>query len=441
MRCSGYRVISFLLVLLYANAIVAQFYKATRLQLLPGAVADGRTSPLGINNSAIAPGTCALPNGDRHVCYWSSDGTVHDLGTLGGADGIGRAVNNSGEIVGDSTSVGNSVLRAFLWTQASGMQPLPSLGQGVQDSALAINDSGSVVGFSCLGSECTGDYHAVLWTQAAAIQDLGTLPGGQMTFATGINSADHVVGFVDLPNATHAFLWTPSTGMQELAPEAGLSNYAAFAISSSDQVVGQYISPVDSQFHAFLWTRTSGIQDLGVLNKGWSSASAINNAGDVVGVANTENRTSTAYSVGWLDGGTIQNLSLLVTPNNPRLLLGAATGINLAGQVVVAGKKYAYLLTPITHITLSSSANPSKVGQAVTFTATVTSISGAPPDGEQITFTAGSSILGIAALHNGVASFSTSTLKAGSHKIKATYPGDVNFQGSKSTSLIQVVNN
>jgi uncharacterized protein YfaS (alpha-2-macroglobulin family) len=39
---------------------------------------------------------------------------------------------------------------------------------------------------------------------------------------------------------------------------------------------------------------------------------------------------------------------------------------------------------------LTSSPNPSKYGQAVTFTAKVTSSIGAPPDGETVTFKQGS---------------------------------------------------
>ncbi|HXM66875.1 MAG TPA: Ig-like domain repeat protein [Candidatus Acidoferrum sp.] len=94
-----------------------------------------------------------------------------------------------------------------------------------------------------------------------------------------------------------------------------------------------------------------------------------------------------------------------------------------------------------TTTTLVSSLNPSLVGQAVTFTATVSSAAGAPPNGELITFKNGSSILGTAALSGGIASLTTSSLPAGTDTITASYAGDANFSGSTSPGLRQVVNN
>jgi len=88
---------------------------------------------------------------------------------------------------------------------------------------------------------------------------------------------------------------------------------------------------------------------------------------------------------------------------------------------------------------LTSSSNPALIGQTITFTATVTSTSGTPPNGEIVTFNNGSAILGTAALTGGVASFAAS-LPAGVYSMTANYPGDANFAASTSTVLRQVVN-
>jgi len=93
-----------------------------------------------------------------------------------------------------------------------------------------------------------------------------------------------------------------------------------------------------------------------------------------------------------------------------------------------------------TATTLVSSLNPSVVGQAVTFTATVSSSAGAPPNGETITFKNGSAVLGTATLSGGMASLTTSSLPAGIFTITANYPGDSNFAASTSPGLRQVVN-
>lgn len=88
---------------------------------------------------------------------------------------------------------------------------------------------------------------------------------------------------------------------------------------------------------------------------------------------------------------------------------------------------------------LTSSPNPSTVGEAVKFTATVDSSAGAPPDGETVTFMVGKAKLGAGTLTNGTASFTTSALKKGDYPVTAVYGGDSNFDGSRSKPLKQVV--
>ncbi|MGO9528643.1 MAG: FG-GAP-like repeat-containing protein [Verrucomicrobiia bacterium] len=89
--------------------------------------------------------------------------------------------------------------------------------------------------------------------------------------------------------------------------------------------------------------------------------------------------------------------------------------------------------------TVTSSLNPSPSGHAVTFTAAISSERGTPPDGIIITFFDGATKLGTGTTLKGAATFSTSTLKAGKHTIKATFPGCPFFEGSKS-AVSQVVN-
>jgi len=91
---------------------------------------------------------------------------------------------------------------------------------------------------------------------------------------------------------------------------------------------------------------------------------------------------------------------------------------------------------------LSSSANPSVVGQPVTFTATV---SPNPPGTwltptGTVTFSDGGSPIGTATLDaSGTATITTTSLAAGAHTITASYGGDNNFSASTG-SLTQTVN-
>jgi hypothetical protein len=94
-----------------------------------------------------------------------------------------------------------------------------------------------------------------------------------------------------------------------------------------------------------------------------------------------------------------------------------------------------------THMTLTSTPNPSTQGQTVTFTATVAaSVAGtanAPTD--TVTFMNGSTFLGSAILANGVASLPYATLPAGTDNITAVYSGDTNFNPNTSSPLVQTV--
>ena len=86
---------------------------------------------------------------------------------------------------------------------------------------------------------------------------------------------------------------------------------------------------------------------------------------------------------------------------------------------------------------VSSSKNPSKEGQSVTLTATVTSAYTTPSG--NVTFAQGSTILGTATLAGGSARFTTSALPTGTDTVTATYSATTDFGGS-SGSVIQSVN-
>ena len=92
-----------------------------------------------------------------------------------------------------------------------------------------------------------------------------------------------------------------------------------------------------------------------------------------------------------------------------------------------------------TTTSLTSSPNPSAYGQAVMFTATVSSGSGTPSGA--VTFFDGSTTLGTSALNaSGVAALSTSSLSGGTHSITAQYGGDSNYSASASPAVSQTVN-
>jgi hypothetical protein len=89
---------------------------------------------------------------------------------------------------------------------------------------------------------------------------------------------------------------------------------------------------------------------------------------------------------------------------------------------------------------LVSSTGYSTEGNPVTFTAAVyVPGPGAGTPSGTVTFKDGTNELGTAVLSGGVATFTTSFLSPGTHRITAVYNGDDNFKSSKSIVLRQVV--
>ena len=94
---------------------------------------------------------------------------------------------------------------------------------------------------------------------------------------------------------------------------------------------------------------------------------------------------------------------------------------------------------PSSVVVLTSSQNPSVVGQTISLIATVNGNSASLAPTGTVTLTEGSTAVGAVTLNNASASLSLATLPAGNHTITAAYSGDANFSASSST-LTQVVN-
>ena len=92
-------------------------------------------------------------------------------------------------------------------------------------------------------------------------------------------------------------------------------------------------------------------------------------------------------------------------------------------------------------ITISSTPNPSLVGQAVNLTADVISSNPQLTPGGTVQFRDGATVLGTAPVNlPGSATFLTNALSVGSHSITAAYSGDINYAPNVSSTRTQVVN-
>jgi probable HAF family extracellular repeat protein len=166
-------------------------------------------------------------------------------------------------------------------------------------------------------------------------------------------------------------------------------------------------------------------------------ANAINGAGQVVGELDRF-KSHRRHGFVWTQSTGMRDLDAMVLSKFGKF--ETAVGVNSWGEIIAYGIPLNLVLTPIMHTTLVSSPNPSIVGQSVTFSAQVGSTTqGPPPDGEPVTFNLGLKVLAVVPLAGGVATFSTSGLKAGTRVVKATYGGDAHYAGSisKVTQIVQ----
>ena len=143
---------------------------------------------------------------ENHPLFWESDGTPHQLPTLGGTGPFGNhgcAINNRGEVVGHSETPENKVYGVvWLDPRDPGKKPvtLLPLSGDVASFALGINDETTVVGTS-IQNLATFASTAFVWQKgAAAATDLNTLvsanPGRlHLMWAESINNRGEIVGF------------------------------------------------------------------------------------------------------------------------------------------------------------------------------------------------------------------------------------------------------
>jgi probable HAF family extracellular repeat protein len=294
-----------------------------------GTLGGSSSYALALNQSGQVVGDSSTASGQVHAFSWTKAGGMIDLGTFGGSRTVALAVNDEGQVVGYGyTPSGAS--RAFSWTRAGG---LVDLGQGTAED---VNECGQVVGVST----ASGQNRAFSWTQGGGMVDLGTLGGtvgaGSFSAALAVNDAGEVVGVSsNAAGQSHVFLWTQAGGILDLGTLGGSSSSVSNNASSNGGRVVGTSSTLSGQTHAFSWTPTGGMVDLGTLGGSRSTPWGVNDAGQVVGNGPTSSGQNHAFS--WTQAGGMVDLGTLGgTFAFAGGFFGYADPVNNAGQIVGA---------------------------------------------------------------------------------------------------------
>jgi probable HAF family extracellular repeat protein len=305
-----------------AQAKARPQYQVSNLASLGGTSSGGNS----INDQTWAAGYSRPPdNLSRHAALWR-DGSITDLGTLGGPNSsvTWSVKNTEGIIVGISQTADPEPLGEF-WSSA------------------AFYGGPNNVGFINLG---------FVWEQGQ-MRGLPNFPGGNNGFATGANNLGQVVGWAE--NDVHdtecvspqvlqfrPAVWElgPPDQIDDLPLIPGDSSGAATAINDNGQIVG--ISGICDQAvgrhtarHAVLW-ENGGVIDLGNLGANWwNTPTAINQRGDIVGFAGDPAfvEGDIVHAFMWTREDGIRHLKPLPR-RTPKHVDSEAYGINEARQVV-----------------------------------------------------------------------------------------------------------
>jgi probable HAF family extracellular repeat protein len=188
---------------------------------LPPLTGDPESGAYGVSNAGVVVGYSGDSSGNAHLraCRWV-DGIPSLIPDLGGDYSIAFAINDSGQYAGYSRTVGGT-FRAYFFDGTNAID-LGSLPGYAHSTAMGVNDTGTVIGFTFNGTGETTIYpnyypdsqqRAFVWRNGILYDMIDLIPAGSgwtsLNALLDINEHGQITGYGVRAGRFRAFLLTP----------------------------------------------------------------------------------------------------------------------------------------------------------------------------------------------------------------------------------------
>lgn len=351
-RARHVHVVRLLLLVALAAACAAPDAAAQAQQQPRYTITDlGPFEPFSLNEMGQVVGS-AIIDGRGYAVLW--DGTFKTINPPGSYFAQAGSINNHGHINGSASFCdivdGNCVngrTRAFLY-RGGAFNILGTLG-GRDSLGGGIDDAGLVSGSAHTPGSAPGigEEFQVFVYKGGQLENIGARMGMRSSFGGSFNSLGQMAGRYSNNSGSGVYIYDTRDGTFSLHPVRGSGG----RINDRGQVVGGLSGNDDGSGRAFL-LEGGVVKDLGTLmpSHAYSSASSINNVGQIVGVSARKVLLFREDEHAFLyEGGQMLDLNALI-PQGSGWVLNAASDINEHGQIVgrgrLDGQERGFLLTP-----------------------------------------------------------------------------------------------